>query len=63
MIMEGSRRSKHHRPTFSCPALLRRAVPAASANVDFMPGEGAEVEVFLGPMAACAQNTLQSEMR
>ena len=42
MIMKGSRRSEPHGPTFYCPALPRRAVLAASANVDFMPGEGAE---------------------
>ena len=56
MIMEGSRRSKPHRPTFCCPALLRRAVSAASANVEFMPGEGVEVEVFLGAPGRYPQN-------
>ena len=56
MIMEGSRRSKHHRPTFCCPALLRRAISAASANVKFMPGEGVQVEVLLGPPGSCPQN-------
>ena len=56
MIMEGSRRSKPHRPTFCCPELLRRAISAASANVKFMPGEGVQVEVFLGPPGSCPQN-------
>ena len=56
MIMEGSRRSKPHRPTFCCPALLRRAISSASANVKFMPGEGVQEEVFLGPPGSCPQN-------
>ena len=62
MIMEGSRRSKPHRPTFCCPALLRRAVSAASENVKFMPGEGVEVEVFLEPPGPCPQNMHTRQM-
>ena len=56
MIMEGSRRLKPHGPTFYCPSLPRRAVPAASANVKYLHGEGVEVEVFLVAPGSCPQN-------